>query len=320
MDLSVTHETRYGYAPAVEIAQHMAFLQPVNTATQQVLQHSLSVTPEPALRHHALDVFGNHRCFFSLQSPHDELVVRAHSHVLTRPLALHASHVTWEAMRELMRYRKGVDYDPAVEFTFSSPHVPLDDAFADYARASFPAGATVLDGARDLMQRMHADFAYVPQSTEVNTPALQALAQRKGVCQDFAHILLGCLRTLGLPARYVSGYLLTEPAPGQPRTVGSDASHAWVSLYLPDWPAQSPWCDLDPTNNQMGCGAPAEHYVTLAYGRDFSDVSPLRGVIHGGASHTLAVGVTVAPVLRDNAGPAGADGAPPSSEDLEASP
>jgi transglutaminase-like putative cysteine protease len=303
MDLQVTHDTHYRYTPAVETAQHMAFLQPVNTATQQVLQHTLAIHPEPVHRAHTQDVFGNHRCFFSLQAPHEELLVSAHSHVLTRALPLHDSHISWEDMQESMRFHKGAQYDPAAEYLFPSPHVPRDEAFALYAQPSFAPGTPVLAGARDLMQRIYTDFAYEPHSTQVNTPALEALGARRGVCQDFAHIMLACLRALGLPARYVSGYLLTQAPEGEPRRVGSDASHAWVSVYLPDWPAQSPWCDLDPTNNRLGCGSPGEDYVTLAHGRDYSDVSPLRGVIHGGARHTLAVAVTVAPTLSDNGGP-----------------
>jgi transglutaminase-like putative cysteine protease len=159
-----------------------------------------------------------------------------------------------------------------------------------------------LAAARDLMARIHADFTYESQSTEVNTPALEALAQRKGVCQDFAHIMIACLRAMGLAARYVSGYLLTQPPPGQPRLVGSDASHAWVAVYLPDLPgadAGHGWYDLDPTNNRDGWETPGEDYVTLATGRDFSDISPIRGVIHGGSQHTLAVAVTVEPMLQD---------------------
>ena len=146
------------------------------------------------------------------------------------------------------------------------------------------------------MQRIHTDFIYESQSTHINTPALEALAQRKGVCQDFAHIMIACLRSMGLAARYVSGYLLTEAAPGSVKLRGSDASHAWVAVYAPDLPAGQRWCDFDPTNDRAGWHSPGEDYVTLATGRDFSDVSPLRGVIHGGASHTLTVGVTVEPV------------------------
>ena len=146
------------------------------------------------------------------------------------------------------------------------------------------------------MHRIHGDFVYESESTEVNTPALEALAQRKGVCQDFAHIMIACLRAMGLAARYVSGYLLTEPAPGSERLVGSDASHAWVSVLLPDLPPDDRWCDFDPTNDRWGWGSPGEDYIVLAWGRDYADVSPIRGVIHGGANHSLHVAVTVTPM------------------------
>jgi transglutaminase-like putative cysteine protease len=184
---------------------------------------------------------------------------------------------------------------------FASAFAPREAEFAAYARPSFGPGRGLLAAATDLMRRMHADFVYESQSTQVNTPALQALAQRKGVCQDFAHILIACLRSLGLPARYVSGYLLTQPAPGVARLRGSDASHAWAAIYVPDLPEGQRWCELDPTNNRIGWHSPGEDYVTLATGRDFGDVSPMRGVIHGGASHTLTVGVTVEPLTDETA-------------------
>ncbi len=167
------------------------------------------------------------------------------------------------------------------------------------------------------MARIHAEFTCETFSTEFNTPALEALAQRRGVCQDFAHILIACLRAMGVPARYVSGYLLTQPPPGQPRLIGSDASHAWVSVYLPDLPGAAEglgWYDLDPTNNRSGWGSPGEDYVTLALGRDFSDVSPMRGVIHGGARHTLMVAVTVQPV-HEPAPPTEGAGEPPAADE-----
>ena len=170
--------------------------------------------------------------------------------------------------------------------------MPRHDAFVAYARPSFSADRPLMEAAWDLMERIHEDFEYESQATEVNTPALESLAQRRGVCQDFAHIMIACLRGMGLPARYVSGYLLTEPPPGQPRLVGSDASHAWVAVWSPGRDGGGTWHDLDPTNNR----ARGEDYVTLAVGRDYSDVSPVRGVIHGGERHTLNVGVTVEPV------------------------
>lgn len=296
MKLQIVHETVYDYAPAVETAQHMAYLTPRHGPNQQLLSHSLHVLPSPEQVSTAQDVFGNARSFFSLQEPHAQLQVIACSQVLTQAAHLPESRVGWEAVRERFRYQALCTFDSANEFTFASPMAASQSEFAAYARPSFAPGTALLDGALSLMQRIHRDFTYESQSTQVNTPALQALAQRKGVCQDFAHILIACLRSLGLAARYVSGYLLTKPAPGTVKLRGSDASHAWASVYLPDLPDGARWVDLDPTNDRAGWPTPGEDYVTLAIGRDFSDVSPMRGVIHGGASHTLTVGVTVEPV------------------------
>jgi len=295
MLLQVTHETRYAYAPSVETAQHLAHLRPLATASQELLAHRLEITPEPAQRSESTDAYGNARAFFALDSTHESLSVVAHSLVRTSPPELDAAAsrtLPWEQARERFRYRKGAAYDPAGEFVFPSRYAPRDEAFAAYARASFTPGRPLLEAAEDLTQRIYDEFIYDGDSTEISTPAVQALAQRRGVCQDFAHIMIGCLRTLGLPARYVSGYLLTQPPPGQERLVGADASHAWVSVYLPDAEGPGGWVDFDPTNGHQ----PGEDYVSLAVGRDFADVSPMRGVLHGGARHTLKVGVTVQPV------------------------
>lgn len=303
MRLRITHETVYSYQPAVETAQHMANLTPLHTQAQQLISHQLEVFPCPERLREALDVCCNKRHYFSLQITHRQLRVVALSEVITQPSTLPDSKMPWESVRERLRYQAGAPFDSASEFVFASPMVPRQSEFAQYARPSFPPGRPLLAGALDLMHRMFADFTYESQSTEVNTPALQALTQRKGVCQDFAHILIACLRSLGLAARYVSGYLLTQPAPGTVKLKGSDASHAWAAVYIPDLPPGQRWVDLDPTNDRAGWTSPGEDYVTLAIGRDFSDVSPLRGVIHGGASHTLKVGVTVEPVLESTAAP-----------------
>lgn len=295
MLLYVVHETRYDYSPPVETAQHVTHLKPLDTPYQQLLSHHLDVRPEPASLSESVDVFGNARTFFSLQNAHDELVVVADSLVRTFGRDAPRSDITWDAVREQFRYHAGAGWEAATEFSYASPHVPRHGDFAAYARASFAPGMPLMMAARDLMERIHHDFTYESQATDINTPALEALAMRKGVCQDFAHIMIACLRGMGLPARYVSGYLLTEPPPGQPRLVGSDASHAWVSVWSPARDGGGRWCDLDPTNNR----APGEDYVTLAVGRDYSDVSPVRGVIHGGEHHTLRVGVTVEPVAGE---------------------
>lgn len=291
MLLHVVHETAYDYVPMVRTAMHMAHLKPASNARQELLSHRLAVDPAPVQQAESLDAFGNTRSFFSLAFAHEALRVRAESLVSTVAPETPEDSLPWELVAERMRYHREARYDPAAEFAFASPYVPRHEAFVAYAQASFGEGRPLLDAARDLMRRIHADFEYATSATDVNTPALDALRLRKGVCQDLAHVMLGCLRSLGLPARYVSGYLLTEPPPGQPRLVGSDASHAWVSVYLPGSEGPGTWADLDPTNDR----APGEDYVQLAIGRDYSDVSPMRGVIHGGASHSLRVAVTVAP-------------------------
>ncbi len=293
MLLRVIHETAYDYVPPVKTAQHMAHLKPRHDERQQVLSHSLTISPAPALQTEATDVYGNTRAFFSLSGAHDELTVVADSVVSTRAGDEPTASLPWEVVRERMRYHRKAAWDPATEFVFASPYVPRHENFLAYAMPSFAPARPLWDAAHELMARIHADFDYETDATDVSTPALDALEMRKGVCQDFAHIMLGCLRSLGLPARYVSGYLLTQPPPGKPRLVGSDASHAWVSVYLPGENGEAgAWAELDPTNDRM----PGEDYVRLATGRDYSDVSPIRGVIHGGANHTLRVGVTVSPV------------------------
>ncbi len=308
MLLHLVHETRYAYSPTVESAHHVLHLKPASHAGQQLLRHRLTISPQPAQMHESPDVYGNTRTFFSLHTPHDELAVVAESvlSTLAVPTASQVSNgLAWEQVREQFRYQAGGAYDSACEFVFASPYVPRDEAFAEFARPSFTPGRSLPEAAQDLMERIHTEMAYESDSTEVGTPALEALQLRKGVCQDFAHIMVACCRAMGVPARYVSGYLLTSPAPGQPRLIGSDASHAWASVYCPVASeaggltlaeGQSPgiWLDFDPTNKR----APGEDYVTLATGRDFLDVSPMRGVIRGGARHVLDVAVTMTPIAK----------------------
>jgi len=290
MLLHVVHETRYGYAPAVKTAQHMAHLKPRHGAGQRLVSHELHIEPQPAQASEAMDTWGNARTCFSLQVPHEELRVVARSRVSTSPPAAVRGNIGWEEAVDRMRYHRTTPYDPATEFLFASPYVPRHADFVGYAMPSFARGCGLVEAARDLMARIHADFEYHTRATDASTPALEALHLRQGVCQDFAHVMLACLRSLGLPARYVSGYLLTQAPDGGQRLVGSDASHAWVAVYVPGAPGGE-WLELDPTN----CRIPGEDYVVLATGRDYSDVSPLRGVIHGGANHRLDVAVSVSP-------------------------
>ena len=307
--LRVTHDTEYRYAARVESAQHQARLQPLATPRQQVLSFSLDIEPTPESICTEIDAFGNARASFALNQPHDALLVRSRSTVcvtppvwslgargepppaIARPDGKHAT--AWEAVRDRLRFRAGQPYDAASEFVFASPHVACDAELAAYAAASFTPQRPLVQAAWDLMRRVHADFAYTPNSTDITTSALDALRLRKGVCQDFAHVMIGALRSLGLAARYVSGYLLTQPPPGQPRLIGADASHAWVEVYDPAWPEDNGWLQLDPTNDR----APGDDYVMLSIGRDYADVTPLRGVIRGGgADQELKVGVTVEPL------------------------
>lgn len=293
----VDHETVYDYAPPVEVAQHLAHLQPLQDASQLLQAHRCDIVPAPAHRRAMVDAFGNLRLAFSLEEPHEQLRVAASSivQVARRPAPdARQAAMPWEAARDRLAYRAGEPQDAAAIFRFPSPYVPLHAELADYARASFSAGRPLPDAATELMRRIHADFTYASASTDVSTPVLQAFKQRRGVCQDFAHVMLGCLRALGLAARYVSGYLLTErpqsPAHAQPAWVGADASHAWVAVYLPTahGAGEGTWLELDPTND---CIAGIEH-IRVAHGRDYGDVTPLRGIIRGGASHTLSVRVT----------------------------
>jgi transglutaminase-like putative cysteine protease len=294
--LHLVHETSYRYTPAVENAHHVLYLKPASQGGQTLLNYALRVDPAPVQLRETVDAYGNTRIYFSLQAAHDRLTVVADSIVSTaaKPASTPAqASPPWEQVREQFRYRAGAAYDSASEFLFASPYIPRDDAFVQFARPSFMPGRPLLEAAHDLMERIHTTMTYESESTEVHTPALDALRQGKGVCQDFAHIMVACCRAMGLPARYVSGYMLTNPPPGQPRLIGSDASHAWASVYCPGLDSDSgQWLDFDPTNNR----APGEDYVTLAIGRDFLDVSPMRGVIRGGAQHELDVAVTVEPL------------------------
>jgi len=195
---------------------------------------------------------------------------------------------SWESVRDGLQHARRADSVEAYSYTFDSPHARASRALAAYAAPSFPPGRPFLDAVMDLTRRIHDEFVYDPRATTIATPLSQVLEARRGVCQDFAHLQIGCLRALGLPCRYVSGYLLTRPPAGKPRLQGADASHAWVSVHLPDFG----WVDFDPTNGLM----PGEQHVTIACGRDFADVTPVRGVILGGGPHELTVEVDVSPI------------------------
>jgi transglutaminase-like putative cysteine protease len=297
MELKVVHETEYSYQSPVVLSQQLLHLKPRELAWQSLSSFQLDVAPPATDVFERQDYYGNSVTSFVIASPHARLRVRSESlvHVSARMESVASrGTVAWEALRDRLHNFEEEPLLDAAQFLFESPHVDRLRELARYAEPSFPPGREILDCLRDLAQRIHADFTFDPAATSVSTPLRSVLRNRRGVCQDFAHLMIGCLRTLGLPARYVSGYILTKPPPGRPRLIGADASHAWVSAYCPPLG----WVDVDPTNNCLV----SEEHVTLAWGRDFSDVPPLRGVILGGDEQKLKVGVTVLP-LHEPAAP-----------------
>jgi len=291
--LEVEHLTHYRYAAPVDLAQHLAHLRPLDDPTQAVVHFDMQVDPPPQQQRTERDRLRNHRTCFTLTQPHRELRVRSFSRVQVQaaPAPDVTASLPWERVRERLAYVAGAPYEPAAEFVFASPFVPLLPALRDLAWPSFAPGTPVAAAAIDLMARIHAEFAYRSASTAIDTPLAEVLRTREGVCQDFAHLMIGALRSMGLAARYVSGYLLTAaPDPGASAApmLGADASHAWVGVWCPmaDGSAAR-WLKLDPTNNLL----PGTGHVRLAVGRDYGDVTPLRGVIRGGGEHRLEVQV-----------------------------
>lgn len=287
----VEHETRYVHTGRASTSQHVACLKPRPVPRQTLHAYALEVTPSPASVAERVDYFGNTRHQFEILTPYLEMSAASRSIVEVssrqQPVAIEESPA-WETARASDRLDADAPFDPDGEFSYSSPYVVLDPALAAFAAESFPSGRPLLAAAIDLMHRIHAEFRFDPGATTITTPVSRVLADRHGVCQDFAHLQIGCLRALGLPARYVSGYLLTDPPPGQSRLVGADASHAWLAVRCP----RNGWVDLDPTNDAV----PDVRHVTVAWGRDYGDVSPLRGIVLGGQGQTLHVGVSVTPI------------------------
>jgi transglutaminase-like putative cysteine protease len=287
---TVEHDTSYAYTAPVSQSWQLARLTPRSLPWQKLLSHSLQIDPQPDEQHDAVDSFGNTVTHFGLHGAHRVLRVRMHCtvEVAPRPLLIDAAEAqTWESVRDAVRLGPSLDDMNPARMSEPTPLVPLSDAAQAYAVPSLRPGRDWLEAVSELMHRIHVDFEFEPGATTVSTSVDEVLAKRHGVCQDFAHLMLACLRTHGLPARYVSGYLLTEPPPGQPRLMGVDASHAWVAVFSP----RHGWVEFDPTNDQL-----ADHrYITLAWGADFADVVPLRGVILGGGAQEMKVCVSVVP-------------------------
>jgi transglutaminase-like putative cysteine protease len=287
MKYIVDHTTTYTYTEPVAVSHNVIHLAPRHAERQKLELYTLDIRPAPAVAHQRHDYFGNRVDFITVQEPHQELVIAATSTVdITAPPEPEpATTLPWETVREILRRNQNREILSACEFSYDSPMLPPSPAAARLAAAAFPPGRPVLVGAMELNRMIFTGFKYDPNATSIATPVDEVLRTRAGVCQDFAHAAIACVRSLGLAARYVSGYLETIPPPGRPRLVGADASHAWFSIYVPSLG----WVDLDPTNGILV----KDRHVTAAIGRDFSDVSPIKGMIIGGGPQTIKVAVDV---------------------------
>jgi len=290
MRYRVRHDTTYSYAQPVDLGRHMLHLTPRALAWQRVVSSRLVAEPEPTVLEEGVDHFGNRVTWMALDRPHETFRLRLEAVVeVEAPLPPpDAATPPWEAVVAAAQ-AGGAEGWEAAEFAFASPLAPADEGAGAYAAVSFPPGRPVLAGLRELAGRIRREFAFRPGVTTVSTPVARVLAQRAGVCQDFTHLMIAGLRALGLPARYVSGYLRTRPPPGQAPRQGADQSHAWVGCWL--GPGLG-WVDLDPTNDLVV----RDEHVVLAWGRDYGDISPVRGIILGGGSHSVTAGVDLAPV------------------------
>jgi len=284
----VSHVTTYHYEEMASVCHNELRMTPRAGPRQRPRRTQLRVDPTPSVLVPYLDFFGNQVHFLTIQEPHRQLTLTAKSDVEVLPADPPDGTPPWDAVRDRLRQDGGPDALDAFQFVFESPHVALDGTLLDYVTPSFPAGRPILEAVRELTRRIHQEFAYDRDATTVATPVIDVLRDRRGVCQDFAHLEIACLRALGLAARYVSGYIVTTPPADGPRLVGADASHAWLAVWLGD----GVWADVDPTNDQL----PSDQHVTLAWGRDYGDVSPLHGVVLGGGAHRMSVAVDVTPI------------------------
>jgi transglutaminase-like putative cysteine protease len=292
MIYKISHCTTYKYNSPVTVGNHVACLKPRSFRRNQLVRNTLRIDPTPITFSERVDYFGNILCFFTVQQPHKELVVESKSEVVkdgdyagpTQPSP------PWEESTRALAEDSSAGGLDAYQFQFESPRIRIRPEFAVYALESFTPMRPMRDSLLDLTTRIHRDFRFDAKVTTVRTPTEEVFKKRRGVCQDFAHVQIACLRSINIAARYVSGYLRTFPPPGKPRMIGADASHAWVSAYC----RGLGWLDMDPTNNV----SPSDGHVTLAWGRDYGDVSPLRGLILGGGGHTLRVEVDMDPIDR----------------------
>jgi transglutaminase-like putative cysteine protease len=290
MKLEVSHRTAYSYRSPVVQSHHIVHLKPRQLPGQTVLHHSLLIEPAPISHTEMIDYFGNTAALLRIEDEHTEFIVHARS-TLDIPASRRpdlSAGAPWEQVVAQVRSPAGAVAIDVVQFTCASRHAPITRDSLAFALPSFPAGRPALAGALELTRRIFKEFVFDPKATDVSTPLAQVLATRRGVCQDFAHLAIAAIRSVGLPARYVSGYLMTRPPPGQQRLKGADASHAWLSVWAPELG----WVDFDPTNGII----PSGEHVTVAYGRDYEDISPISGVLLGGGHQSMTVAVDVEPV------------------------
>jgi transglutaminase-like putative cysteine protease len=289
----ITHQTTYTYEQAVTSCHNEAHLIPHDGGNQRRHLYRIDITPAPDDRSEREDFFGNRALYFAIHKPHDTLIVTATSEVSLEDDGMQLqfrTDVPWRKSMRRLREERSPDHLNAVQYLLDSPMVTVTPSIKHYAAASFRDHAPLADIVYDLMGRIHRDFEYDPGFTTVATPLSEVVENRRGVCQDFAHLAIACLRSHGVPARYISGYIETRPPPQQSKLRGADASHAWFSAYDPN----IGWLDYDPTNNQVPMG----RHITTAWGRDYSDITPLKGVIYGGGAHhhaRVAVDVVALP-------------------------
>ena len=283
----VSHTTQYRYSEPVALCHNEAHLFPRSLVTQRCVDAGIQISPKPKVYHERKDFFGNRVVYFSIEQSHAHLEVTAHSEVELSPLPLPTLEDTprWEDVRTRVRYEVSRSALEARQFVLDSSFIHTHVTFAQYADSSFTPGRPFLSAVQDLMRRIFTEFTYDSDSTTVATPVHEVFAHKHGVCQDFAHFAIACLRSLGFAARYVSGYLETRLPEEKTQLVGATASHAWVSVYCPELG----WLDFDPTNNLL----PSGHHIVVAWGRDYRDVTPLKGTILGGVGHELQVSVEV---------------------------
>lgn len=288
------HTTRYRYTTPVTLCHNEARMLPRDFPQQRCATSHVHVAPLPQRQHERLDYFGNRVLYLTLQELHRELEVTVRTRLETLPQpALPETSPPWETVRERLDAHGSTLAREAYLYRQDSPFIKRHTALAELAQRCFTPGRPLLEAALELNRYVHEHFTYDPEVTTLATPLADVLAQRRGVCQDFAHLMIGALRSVGLAARYVSGYLETRPPPGQPRLIGADASHAWLAVLIPEWG----WLALDPTNGTLA----AEQHPVLAWGRDYTDVTPLKGVVNGGGQHALEVEVDVIPAAEAEA-------------------